>query len=174
MSHRKIHPHQVVAIITADVSEWPKDRFLSVTDLEELLSNCESINEFQIKLKKKINKFSCWEIFIRYFQDRKQWEQIKKDINFVINVRHKVMHHRPIRLGVIAALSNKKTEILTLLDSAKPKLSEQERGEAQEDIKNIRQRNPLADVTLPQVQDIVSQLIKSSEAIPNFKAIQSY
>jgi predicted CopG family antitoxin len=124
----------LIKIITAETSEWSESRILSVSDFIELLSNCASVAEVRNKLIDKTNKFSFWDVFARYFQDKKEWDKIKKLINFVINERHKVMHHRPIRLGVINALLSKKEEIFALLDTAKPELSEEERNDAKQDI----------------------------------------
>ena len=129
----------LVTLINAKVSKWSNDKLLSVSELLELLSNCGSIDEFRDRLEEKVKEFSYWDVFARYFQDDKQWKDLQKYINFVINERHKVMHHRPIRLGVIKALSDKKEEIFSLLDSTKHELSEQERTEAQQDIREIRE-----------------------------------
>jgi DNA-binding phage protein len=131
--------NDLIEIITQEVSEWTENKRLSVTDIQELRSNCKSLADFDNKLKQKTKKFSFWNnVFSRYFQDRRQWEQIKKSIKDVITERHKVMHHRPISLSAITDLLNKKREIFTLLDSAKPKLSEQERIEVRQDIEDIR------------------------------------
>jgi hypothetical protein len=128
----------LVTIINAKVSKWSNDKLLSVSELLEVLSNCRSIDEFRNRIEEKVKEFSYWDVFARYFQDEKQWKELQKHINFVINERHKVMHHRPIRLGVIEALLRKKREIFTLLDSTKPELSEQERTEARQDLEDVR------------------------------------
>ncbi|MDJ0735111.1 MAG: hypothetical protein QNJ47_13775 [Nostocaceae cyanobacterium] len=150
----------LVKIITAETFEWSEDRSLSAADLLKLLHDCDSIAELKNKLEDKIKKFAFWDIFSRFFEDTKKWEKIKRDINFVIKERHKVMHHRPIRLGVIKALLEKKSELLTLLDSAKPELSEQERTEARKDIqKSESQWLPqLYESTLQQNSQMLSQI----------------
>jgi DNA-binding phage protein len=130
--------NDLIEIITQEVSEWTETKRLSVTDIQELRSNCKSLADFDNKLEEKTKKFSFWNnVFSRYFQDRRQWEQIKKSIkDIVITERHKVMHHRPISLSAITDLLNKKREIFTLLDSAKAKLSEQECIEVRQDIED--------------------------------------
>ncbi|MBW4449853.1 MAG: hypothetical protein KME38_24195 [Spirirestis rafaelensis WJT71-NPBG6] len=153
----------LIAIITAEVSEWSEDKSFSVNDFMELLSNCDSISELKNSLKEKMKKFSFWNIFSRFFEDIKEWERTKKSMNFVINVRHKVMHHRPIRLGVIQALLNKKIEILALLDSAKSELSEQELAKAQEDVKDIQKTVSAQSNSQMQPQLSEDSLFRSSQ-----------
>lgn len=126
----------LINIINSEASEWSESSNLKVSDFIELLSDCESITELKDKVIQKTKKFAFWDIFARYFQNKEEWEKIKKYIRFVINERHKVMHHRPIRFGVIDALRKKKEEIFALLDAAKPELSNQERSEAQQDIQD--------------------------------------
>jgi hypothetical protein len=133
----------LIKIITAETSEWSESRILSVSDFRELLSNCASVAEVRDKLIEKTKKVAFWDVFARYFQDKKEWDKIKRLINFVINERHKVMHHRPIRLGVIKALLAKKEEIFALLDMAKPELSEKERIEAKQDIQDVWERRTI-------------------------------
>jgi hypothetical protein len=130
--------NDLIEIITQEVSEWTETKRLYVTDIQELRSSCKSLADFDNKLEQKTKKFSFWNnVFSRYFQDRKQWEQIKKSIKeIVIPERHKVMHHRPIRLSAITELLDKKSELFDLLDAAKSKLSEQERTEARQDIED--------------------------------------
>lgn len=133
----------LIKIITAETSEWSESRMLSVIDCIELLSDCESVAEVRSKLREKTNKFAFWDVFASYFQDEEEWKKLKKIINFVINERHKVMHHRPIRYSVIKALESKQEEIFALLDTAKPELSEKERIETKQDIQDVWERTIL-------------------------------
>lgn len=119
--------NDLIEIMEAEVSQYSEDTNLSIRDLNELLSDCTSISQLQDKLEQKTKKFSFWEVFSQYFENITQWKEVKSSLNFCINERHKVMHHRPIRLGVLKALEGKKEEIFSLLDSTKPELSEQER-----------------------------------------------
>jgi hypothetical protein len=149
----------LIKIITAETSEWSERRILSVSDFRELLSNCASVAEVRDKLIEKTNKFAFWDVFARYFQDKKEWDKIKKLINFVINERHKVMHHRPIRLGVIKALLTKKEEIFALLDTAKPELSEKERNDAKQDIQDLWDTSSIDLRDLPTNVAVKAQMI---------------
>ena len=78
---------------------------------------------------------------------RKQWDDLKKELeNFVINVRNKVMHHRPIRFYEIKTLEKVQQKFIIVFDSAKNELSEQQRSEAQQEIQEIevtKERNPI-------------------------------
>ena len=130
----------LIELITAETSEWSESRGLTVSDLAELLLDCESLEEVRAKLINKTKKNVFWDVFAQYFEDKKQWEKIKKSISYVINERHKVMHHRPIRFGVLKALQAKKEEVFVLLDGAKPELSEAERSEAKQDIQEACKR----------------------------------
>ena len=147
----------LIKIITAETSEWSESKPLSVSDLLELFSDCASVAEVRNKLIDKTNKFSFWDVFARYFQDKKEWNKIKKIINFVINERHKVMHHRPIRLGVIKALLTKKEEIFALLDAAKPELSEKERIKAKQDIQEAWDRRTILQEYIQDWQKLIEQ-----------------
>jgi len=147
----------LIKIITAETSEWSESKPLSVSDLLELFSDCESVTEVKNNLIEKTTKFAFWDVFARYFQDKKEWDKLKKSINFVINERHKVMHHRPIRLGVINALLTKKEEIFALLDAAKPELSEKERIEAKQDIQEAWDRRTILQEYIQDWQKLIEQ-----------------
>ena len=147
----------LIKIITAETSEWSESKLLSVSDLLELFSDCASVAEVKNNLIEKTTKFAFWDVFARYFQDRQEWDKLKKLINFVINERHKVMHHRPIRLGVIQALLTKKEEIFALLDAAKPELSEKERTEAKQDIQEAWDRRTILQEYIQDWQKLMEQ-----------------
>jgi hypothetical protein len=147
----------LIKLITAEVSEWSEDKHLYVTDILELLSSSDSLTEVRNHLKNKLKKHSFWDIFAQYFQDKQQWEQMKKSLNFVINERHKVMHHRPIRFGVLDALQNKKRELFTLLESAKTELLEQERTEAQQEVRDLRE-------ILAQIKERIPPLVQQQNS----------
>ena len=129
----------LVELVTAEVSEWSADRPLAVHDLLEIFSGSTSIAEAKSRLEAKTRKISYWDdVFARYFHDRKEWERTRDDINFVIRQRHKVMHHRPIRLGIVRGLKEHESKLDTLFESAKPSLSVSEITEAQEEAKHIQ------------------------------------
>jgi len=147
----------LIKIITAETSEWSESRMLSVIDCIELLSDCESVAEVRNKLIKKTNKFAFWDVFARYFLDEKEWQKLKRTINFVIKERHKVMHHRPIRLGVIEALLTKKEEIFALLDTAKSELSEKDRIETSRDWQKVMEKFAQPSVDLQKLMEKFAQ-----------------
>ncbi|HEY9803936.1 MAG TPA: hypothetical protein V6D25_26595 [Leptolyngbyaceae cyanobacterium] len=125
----------LIKIITAKVSGWSEDKQLSVKDVLEIISGCNSVSEITTKLTRKIEKVHFWDIFSNFFYSEESWKEFQKSLNVVIKQRHKVMHHRPIRLGVLKLLNDKKAEILAMLDSTKTKLSENEILETKEEVK---------------------------------------
>ncbi|MEA5469875.1 hypothetical protein, partial [Spirulina sp. 06S082] len=128
----------LIDLVTAEVSEWSKEKEISVYELSEILSDCTSILDINKKIQDKLKYFSFWDVFSVYFEDLESWEKLKKDsINCIINERHKVMHHRPIRLGAIQMLETKRIEIFRVLDSAKLELSEPEAIEAMDILEGI-------------------------------------
>ncbi len=156
--------NDLIDIIKKETSEWSEDKGLTVRDLTELLSDCDSVAEVREKITQKTKKFVFWDVFQRYFQNEKDWKDLKKDIGFVISMRNTVMHHRPIRLGKIKALQDKKQKIFALLDTAKRELSPEERNEAKQDIQDIWDRSSVdlrdlpADVVV-QAQMIIADLV---------------
>ncbi|MBI1742852.1 hypothetical protein HYR54_07255 [Candidatus Acetothermia bacterium] len=128
----RIYFDDLVKIIETEGSVWPKEKTLSVNDIEELLSSSNSFEQVKAKLEEKIKKISLWDdVFMKYFRDKEHWGKIKKSLEFVIKKRHNVMHHRPINLGVLKELEERENELKTLLSSAKTELTQQERIEAQ-------------------------------------------
>ncbi|BBD63223.1 hypothetical protein NIES2109_60730 (plasmid) [Nostoc sp. HK-01] len=126
-------------IIESKVSKLSEDQPLYVADIIELLSRSTSIKKLKSEIEKSVEKISYWDrIFSRYFQDKQQWNSIKQSLKFVINERNKVMHHRPIRLGVINALLSKKNEIFSILETANFELTQEEKIETQQDIKDLQ------------------------------------
>lgn len=163
----------LIKIITAEVSEWSEDQPLSVNNFLELLSDCDSVTEIKTKLLGKIKKFSFWDIFSNFFTDQETWEQVKKSIKVVINERHKVMHHRPIRLGVINLLIAKKEEILAMLNTTKVKLTEDELLETKEEVKEYFEHSnsrllteineTLTKVNSEMLKSLVEPIVQTSE-----------
>lgn len=129
----------LLEIIESKVSKISECKPLYVPDLIDLLSRCKSIKNLKTELQKSIEKISYWDrIFSRYFQDEKEWENLKKKLKFVINERNKVMHHRPIRLGVINSLSDSKDDICAILDKVKTELTKEEISETKQDIADLK------------------------------------
>jgi len=122
----------LIRIVTGSIQYWSTGKPLSAGDLLEILSDCSSLEDLQKKLAEKTRKVSLWdEVFARYFDDVDKWKELTKTFtNFVIDVRNKVMHHRPMHLWELRKLQETKQSIDTLLASAVAELSEQGRAEA--------------------------------------------
>jgi hypothetical protein len=130
----------LLEIVTTEVAQWRADRPLSQADLLELLAEAETIEEVKENLKRKGEAFSFWDnVFARYFEDEQKWKRIRKELGFIIGVRHKVMHHRPIHYGELEELKRKKEELIGLLASARSRLSDQERVEIQQSVGDLRE-----------------------------------
>ncbi len=126
-------------IVTTEVAEWGANRALSSADLLELLVESKTVEEVRTKLERKRGGFSFWDnVFARYFEDSQKWSDLKKELDWIISMRHKVMHHRPVHYGELKRLQKKKDELGTLLASKSP-LSKQERMEIQRSARNLRE-----------------------------------
>jgi hypothetical protein len=92
----------LIKLITINYCEFQDNLSFTNKEFDQLLQDCYSFDDLKLKWNQRKKVLSYWEIFSKYFNDRKQWDDLKKELeNFVINVRNKVMHHRPIRLCVI-------------------------------------------------------------------------
>jgi len=122
----------LIHIVTGSIQHWPTDKPLSADDFLEILSGCSSLDDLRKELKEKTRKVSLWnEVFALYFDDVNKWAETAKNLNaFVIPIRNKVMHHRPMHLWELQKLQEAKQSLDTLLGSAAPKLSEEERAQA--------------------------------------------
>jgi hypothetical protein len=150
----------LIEIINTNSSKMKPDESLSVATFLNLLENSNSIEDIANELKSQITEISYWDkFFSRYFQDKKDWEKIKKDMNFVIRERNKVMHHRPMKYGSVSALRRKKGEIFKILDAARIILSPQEIIDARQDIANIQQEASLAESRYEVIVNFSDQFI---------------
>src|SRR5690554_1446557 len=107
----------LISIITTKHTEWPKDKSISVSDLDELFEKINSLDELKAKLKRKRKTFSLWEdVFSNYFEKQDAWSIMKSKIGTqVIPIRNKVMHHRFLRLYELRLVKECKDELLQLL-----------------------------------------------------------
>lgn len=118
---------QLINLTTAEVYQWGSDKVLTPNDLRELLADSNSLEEVLDKLDSKTKALSLWEdVFSLYFSDKQQWSDAKEILKFAINQRNAVMHHRPIRLGTLKALQDKKRKLKSLFKKAKDELEPQE------------------------------------------------
>ena len=129
----------LIKLITINYCEFQDNLSFTNKEFDQLLQDCHSFDDLKLKWNQKKKVLSYWEIFSKYFDDRKQWDDdLKKELeNFVINVRNKVMHHRPIRFCVIKKLDEIKEELIKVFDSAKSELSEEEIIEAKQEIQEM-------------------------------------
>jgi hypothetical protein len=140
-----VHPlectnfEDLIDILTAKFSCWKPEQSITVGDLSNLLNNHHTIDDINTELQKKMNVHSYWDnVFSKYFQNEEQWKKLEKIlIKFIIPQRNNVMHHKPMYLGALKALSNKRDEIIKLIDSAKSRLSEEERIKAKSEMEEI-------------------------------------
>ena len=125
---------QLIPIITGSIQPWPADKPLSVVDLTEVLADCTSIEEVQGKLAEKTREIYLWdEVFVRYFENPDEWKNLAASLTeFVIPVRNKVMHHRPMHRWQLQRLEETEHVVDTLLASARTELPEEERAEARQ------------------------------------------
>lgn len=168
----------LLEIIESKVSKLSKDQPLYVTDLMELLSRSTSIRRLKSEIEKSVEKISYWDrIFSRYFQDKEQWNSIKQSLKFVINERNKVMHHRPIRLGVINALLSKKKEIFSILETADFELTQEKKIETQQDIKDLQtavDKSEYHSYSLGNSFIVTDGFIKDLESLSNLEQKKIY
>jgi mRNA interferase RelE/StbE len=135
----------LLEIITADIYEFSPNRPLDFNGFIKMLEDwgCETIHDAKIKSSEKTKNISLWNLFSRYFEDQEKWEKLRKNLlddnnkNSVVEIRNKVMHHRPVRFCLIQKLEEIKQELINVFDSAKTELSEDERIEEQKDTRRI-------------------------------------
>jgi hypothetical protein len=166
----------LVNIIMAEVSELPLKKDVKsnefsniVKNISETINDCQTLDEFN-KFKRNWNEqnkiISLWGIFASYFEDQEEWEKLKKELqSFVIDVRNKVMHHRPIRFHILKTLEELQKKLITIFNSAKSQLSEVDKQEVKqktERILNSSHLNNLIEQTSSrlmsnQMQDLIKQ-----------------
>ena len=130
----------LVKIMTTEVAQWEDDRVLSMLELAELLEEAENIGDLKKRLARRRERFSFWDrVFARYFLDEDDWRAFKKELDFVIEIRHCVMHHRPVHHGQLLQLQSKRERLRNLLMSARESLPERERAQVREDIGHLRE-----------------------------------
>jgi len=158
---------ELIRIVTGSIQYWSTGKPLSAGDLLEILSDCSSLEDVQKKLAEKTRKVSLWdEVFARYFDDVDKWKALTKIFtDFVIDVRNRVMHHRPMHLWELRKLQKTKQSIDTLLASAVGELSEQGRAEArkvsEEWSRAVAHRlDELIPSTFPTAGNIIAPLLK--------------
>lgn len=123
---------ELIDFVTFEKSEWGDENPILVGDIINLVDRSSDFNEFRTKLKQKTRKISLWDlVFSKYLgENAPQWQEIRKnDLQFIIELRNKVMHHRSVRLGELKTLGDKRKKISSFFAPAKTYLSEDEKKE---------------------------------------------
>jgi hypothetical protein len=135
----------LLQIITTDIYEFSPNRPLDFNSFIKMLEDwsCETIHDAKIKSREKTKTISLWDSFSRYFEDQEKWNNLRKIVrddnnkDCVVEIRNKVMHHRPVRFYLIQKLEQIKQELINVFDSAKTELSEEEIIEIKQEIQKI-------------------------------------
>jgi len=132
---------ELINFITYEKAAWEEESPISVKDFAILVNNSDSFNKFQSNFEQKTRKISLWHnVFSKYLNiNQEDWFQLKKrDLRFVIDVRNKVMHHRPLHLSELNTLEEKRKNINKIITSAKSYLTDKEKEEITKLSKEIR------------------------------------
>ena len=124
--------YELIELVTFEKSEWGEDSNISMKDLTTVLSSSNNFDEFRKIITQKSQKIKFWDlVFAKYLGEKAPlWKEIRKnDLQFVIDLRNKVMHHRPVGLGELKDLGEKQKRIVSLIASAKTHLSDDEKRE---------------------------------------------
>lgn len=123
----------LLRFIEDEIPAFPEE-VLTIENLKELLSEAKTIDELKHILDEKTRKYRIWdEVFSQYFPDApKAWNDFKESLKIIIRIRHKVMHHRPVRLRELELLKEKVQIIHEVIDSAKDQLTVEEIEDAKE------------------------------------------
>lgn len=121
----------LVDIIMGDLSRWEENSSITVSRLCELLNECETIPQLKNSLQIKIERKSVWDIvFKNLFEHEEKWEDIRKDLKAsIIPIRHKVMHHRPVRIHELEKLKQAYNKVINSLTTDQRQLNSEEKAE---------------------------------------------
>lgn len=133
------HFDDLIKIITVDFQELSDEENISIEKLSEIISKCSTFEEFKNELNERREVISIWEnVFSKYFEDKEEWLDLRKKIKTdVIGTRHKVMHHRMVRLHEVRKLKECSEEVQRVIKLAKRGLSRKELQEARENLQRI-------------------------------------
>jgi hypothetical protein len=129
----------LIKIVTADFQTWPDGHTITFSDLAELLSTSNSVEEIRAELENRRKVISLWDnVFSSYFDDKEAWAQLKKRIEGqVIPLRNKVMHHRVMREYELEQLKECRDEVNRVISLAKTELPDTELKEALQNAKIV-------------------------------------
>ena len=147
-SYRKSHHplelmtiDELIKFVTFENSVWNLDTNIKVKDIAEILDASTSFEEFKAVVSGKYRKVSLWSlVFEKYLgENAPKWLAIKdKDLKSIIDLRNKVMHHRPVFRSELKALEEKRERLMELLATATLQLSDEEKKNVITHEKEIR------------------------------------
>ncbi len=138
LPQRSYHPlefmsiEQLIDFVTFEKAEWDEESPFLLKDLITVLEKSKSFDNFRIHIQQKVHKISLWQdVFSKYLNvDKDSWQQFRsKDLKFIVDLRNRVMHYRPVHLNELSALEEKQTKIFGLIASARSSLSDEEKNE---------------------------------------------
>jgi hypothetical protein len=85
------------------------------------------------EIARRIEKKSFWDtVFSQFFENKEQWQEAEQKLTkIIIPLRHRVMHHRLLRLYEFTQLQEASTLVLKSLEAKRRKLKGQEKTELQ-------------------------------------------
>jgi len=130
----------LVEIITGPLPSWREDKSLTVADFQDLLSKSATIDELKSELEKRVEKKSFWDTFRQFFDNEEEWTIAAKSLTgWVIPLRNKVMHHRPIRQYEFDRLQKEIEIVRKALKAKRRVLKPEERAELQNKTQDLSQ-----------------------------------
>lgn len=169
----------LVALVTVDIAEWSPDRELTASDLLAILDEASSVDEVREGLDAKVQTRSFWhEVFSRYFRSEEDWQMAERLLAFIIPVRHKVMHHRPMRLGELETLRQKARQLDGIIQSTKPQLTEPDLKESRNSSCALAEAAGVLEMPIPVLASIYAQqrrfdLMLESAKTPAMRHVES-
>ncbi|VVM74900.1 hypothetical protein PS619_01997 [Pseudomonas fluorescens] len=129
---------QLLEIVTVDLAAWDNDRTLSASDIFSLLKDAKDLEDVRDMLGRWMQKRSFWDVvFSSFFDDMASWRDWKSRWKKeVINLRNRVMHHRPVFVWEIDRLRHTANEFTTLLQAHRKQLSIKE----EESVRDVAQQ----------------------------------
>lgn len=169
----------LVKIVTGELSHWRADQTLTAGDLAQLFLEHSDFESTKIELAKRMKPESLWDtVFAKLFADQEAWLAAKKDLtNVIIPIRHKVSHHRFIRLFELRQLEEAVTRVLTVLDEPTRKLKPDERRQLREQAESLidRARNAAESAEVMQnLAGTATYLTGMQEIMSKFAAPSPY
>jgi hypothetical protein len=133
--------HHLVEIFTENLASWREDEPLTISDFQNLLSQSTTIDELKSELKKRTEKKSYWNtVFSPFFDNEEEWTTAAKSLTeWVIPLRNKVMHHRPIRRYEFERLQKENHTVLNALKAKRRVLKPEEKTELRNEAQILSQ-----------------------------------